>query len=292
MNPGISDASLGGGVSHAALFVQVWCGSLCFPPASWLPPCSWLGLELLGLEVYPVHVCMCVCVYVCVCVHVCVRACVHTCMCVHVCARVYVRVCVYVRVRACVHTCVCVHVCVHMCTCVHVCILCVHVCVRACLCVCVRVRACVYVRVCIRVCAHVCTCMSVRVHACLCMYVHVCVYVPLCSHIQSAWTVWEVQRGGGRLITLRFADSAQTWCLWGLQRCLLPPPQASVSVHPLFSSSSSDCQDRCPRAAPGLRCCVAGSSLVPQVGGNCQRHTCGAVSKPTLFYLIPPSSMC
>ena len=53
------------------------------------------------------HVCECVCVhlYVCMCVRVmCVRACMHVCMCVSVCA------------------CMCVHLCVCMCVCVCACV--------------------------------------------------------------------------------------------------------------------------------------------------------------------------
>ena len=48
------------------------------------------------------HVCVCVCVHVCVGV----------CVCVHVCVRVCVCVCAYVCVCACVRLCVCVCVCV------------------------------------------------------------------------------------------------------------------------------------------------------------------------------------
>jgi hypothetical protein len=74
------------------------------------------------------HVCMFVCLYMCVCfmgacLCACVRSRAHTCVCVCVCPCVFVCVCV------CVCVCLRAHVCV--CECVCVCV-CVRECVRGC----------------------------------------------------------------------------------------------------------------------------------------------------------------
>ena len=53
------------------------------------------------------YICVCLCVYVCVCMYVC------ACMCVHVC------VCMYVCVCMCVHVCVCILACVSVRMCVY-----------------------------------------------------------------------------------------------------------------------------------------------------------------------------
>ena len=96
------------------------------------------------------HVCVCVCVYACVCMRVCVCVCVYACVCV----------CVHV----CVYACVCVHVCVYACVCVCMCV-CMYVCMYMCVCVCVSARVCKYVRAC------VCICVCSRTHIFFCVYV-------------------------------------------------------------------------------------------------------------------------
>jgi hypothetical protein len=75
-----------------------------------------------------VHVYMCVHEYMCV--NVCGHACVW-CVCVHV----YMYVCVLV----CVHTCVCTHICMFVC---------VYICVCACICIYMKMCVCVCVCVC------------------------------------------------------------------------------------------------------------------------------------------------
>ena len=55
-----------------------------------------------------------VCVYICMCVCVCMYICMCVCVCTYVC--VYVCVCTYV----CVYVCVCTYVCVYVCVCMHV----------------------------------------------------------------------------------------------------------------------------------------------------------------------------
>ena len=49
--------------------------------------------------------------------------------------------------------------------------------------------------------------------ASLCVCVCVCVCVHLCAHVWHTWMMWEIQREGGKLIILKFVDSAQMWCL-------------------------------------------------------------------------------
>ena len=87
------------------------------------------------------HVCVCVCAYVCECVGLYVLVCV--CECMHACMYVYVWVCVCTYLCVCVCTWVCGSVCVSMCVWVHaymyvcVCVgLCVHLSVSVCVCVC------------------------------------------------------------------------------------------------------------------------------------------------------------
>ncbi len=86
----------------------------------------------------------------CMCMWVFVRVCVYVCICV--CACVYSGVCVYMLV--CVGMCMNVRICAYVCMCV-----CVHVCMRVYVCM----RVCVYVcmRVCIR--GRVCMCARSRV---------------------------------------------------------------------------------------------------------------------------------
>ena len=48
-----------------------------------------------------------------------------------------------------------------------------------------------------------------RASVCMC----VCVCVHLCAHVWHTWMMWEIQREGGKLIILKFVDSAQMWCL-------------------------------------------------------------------------------
>ena len=90
------------------------------------------------------HVCLCVCVNVCICVYACVWM--HVCMCVWMCTWM----CVYVCVNVCVW--ICVNVSVNVCN--------------------------VYVNLCVRVnaCVHVCVCVNV------CIYVWMCVCVNGCVH--------------------------------------------------------------------------------------------------------------
>ena len=66
------------------------------------------------VRVCVLHMCVCMCVFACVCLHVCVCICVFACVCLHVC------------VCMCVFACVCLHVCVCMCVCARM---------RACMCV-------------------------------------------------------------------------------------------------------------------------------------------------------------
>lgn len=84
--------------------------------------------------------CVCLRVYVCVCVRACVTL--HECLCV------CVSVCMIVRVRVCVGECVHVHACVYVCVCLRV---------LACVCMCVRMcdRWCACERVCLCVCVFV-----------------------------------------------------------------------------------------------------------------------------------------
>ena len=84
-------------------------GGSSTPPSTLTPPLAAIGAAAAANTVArPVHMCVCVCEYVCVhvCVCVCVRACVYMC------------VCECMRVCACVHVCVCVCACASMCVCV------------------------------------------------------------------------------------------------------------------------------------------------------------------------------
>ena len=102
-----------------------------------------------------------------VCVCVCVRVCVYSCVCVFVCAciRVCVCVCVCVFVCVCIRVCVCARVCVFVCVCVCV-FMCVYVYMCVCVCTCVYVYMCVCVRMCVyvRVYVFVCTCVCVHMY--------------------------------------------------------------------------------------------------------------------------------
>ena len=59
------------------------------------------------------HICMCVCTYICVYLYVCVCACVYACECVLYLCDVYVfthtRVCIFSCVRVCLRVCICVY---------------------------------------------------------------------------------------------------------------------------------------------------------------------------------------
>lgn len=130
----------------------------------------------------------------------------------------------------------------------------------------------------------------------MCMCVCVCVYARTCARMCS-YTAHEDGVGstaGGRRkadrsqgcgLALRVVDSAHTGvcrrCLSPRLRLLLLPDLSPQVQMPGLRSG--------PQAAPKLLCCVTGSSLFPQVGGGCQRPTCGAESKSALFYSIPPS---
>ena len=63
-------------------------------------------------------------VYVCICVYIYVYICV--CMCVYVCMYVCVCTCVYVCLYICVGVCVCIYLCVCLCVCICVCV-CVYI---------------------------------------------------------------------------------------------------------------------------------------------------------------------
>lgn len=121
-------------------------------------------------------------------------------------------------------------------------------------------------------------CLFVCLHTCACM----------CTHTQHSVGSMEREEGGSWPPDLR----------QGLGRCLLhttlqPPAPAQL----LSSSLSSDSCDALPQAAPGLwgwgAVMLQASISFPVVGGGNYRWLiCGAVSKPTLFYSFPSSSMC
>ena len=120
---------------------------------------------------------LCVCVYIYM--YVCMYTFVCVYICVYVCASVYVRMCVYMCV--CMYIYVCVYVCMYVC--VHI-----YVCVYICLSVCIYMYACVYsmcvymyVCVCAYVCVCMCVCIYVCVYMCVCVYMYVCVCV--CMYI-------------------------------------------------------------------------------------------------------------
>ena len=115
-------------------------------------------LYAAALSVSDAVVCVCVHVFVNMCMHVVLYSCVRLCICVHIVECVGEGVCLWcdmmqyllrlLRVSAvsvpdavmcacvCVCVCVCMGVCVCMCVCVYVC-MCVCMCVHACICVCV-----------------------------------------------------------------------------------------------------------------------------------------------------------
>jgi len=91
--------------------------------------------NLLRDSLWPLRMCvcvfvfLCVCARVCVCVRVCTRVCVCVCACVRVCMCVCMRMCPYTSMYEYIHVkiwmCVCVCVCVRACVFVFVCNLCV-----------------------------------------------------------------------------------------------------------------------------------------------------------------------
>ena len=148
-------------------------------------------------------VCVCVCMFTCVCavcvcaVCVCARVCV-LCVCPHVC----VCVCVCCACVCCAYVCVCMCV---LCVCACVCAVCV------CLCVCV---CCVCVHTCVCVCC-VCVCVCV----CVCMYA-LCVnerLLQLCvwggeSTLECVWVDERNRKSEGVLVptyTTAFAPGLQ-----------------------------------------------------------------------------------
>ena len=103
--------------------LTMWCVECLFPAV------------LIGTRVYP-----CIAVSgLCVCMFVYIYVCMDVCVCVYVCT--YVCLCV------CMYGCVCVHVCVCACVCVCVC-MCMWVWVYACVCECLLVCVCVCLRMC------------------------------------------------------------------------------------------------------------------------------------------------
>lgn len=104
------------------------------------------------------HVRVCMCIHVCICMHPYIQPCVRVCLCVraHVYPHVHMRVpvCIPVRPSVCVHASPC------MCASVRT-----HVCVRVCL----HARVCVYGHVrCMHVCVYPCVCTRVHTHARVC----------------------------------------------------------------------------------------------------------------------------
>ena len=63
-----------------------------------------------------IHVCVYICMCVCVCMYICMCVCMYICMCVCVC--MYICMCVCVCIYICMCVCVCMYVC--MCVCMHV----------------------------------------------------------------------------------------------------------------------------------------------------------------------------
>jgi len=142
----------------------------------------------------PVHVCLCVYVYMYI----------RTCMCVdiYMCMCTYICMCIYVR------ECVCVCVCVRGCVCVCVG---VYICVLVCVCVCIHMYICIYTLIYIYTCIHtyiyvyitgarrttrldrllhtamlplntyIFTCIYMCVH--IYMYIHTCIYIYICVNI-------------------------------------------------------------------------------------------------------------
>ena len=157
-----------------------------------------------------------------VCPHVCVRMCLHVCVCLHVsiyftlcactlsrgfaellCYALYACMCECLRVWVCIYVYVCiymylcngyihVYMYVSMCMCVCVCVM------DTCLHVCIFVYVCVYTHVCtlIRALTCLCVCLSVYTYVHHCGSVCTCVSLPVCDctwkhRLKMMWTNWK-----------------------------------------------------------------------------------------------------
>lgn len=138
-----------------------------------------------------VNVCLCLCVFVCVCVYLCMLACVCVCWCgyegyywglyLYV-SDIYIFKCVLITCVL-VHLCVCVgFVYLLMCLCLFLCI--VFVCLS--ISVCIRVGICVRLSFCVCFCV-LCLCFYIFVLVCACLWLFVFpwsfVYVTMCVHV-------------------------------------------------------------------------------------------------------------
>ena len=100
-----------------------------------------------------IHVCMCICVHVFI--YMCVS-------CIHV-------VCMYVYM--CVYICGCPCICMRVCICIYVCLL--HICIYTHMYIYIYISIHVCMCICIHVCMYICICMHV-VNVCVCVHVCVC----------------------------------------------------------------------------------------------------------------------
>jgi hypothetical protein len=126
------------------------------PKTVFMPECF---VSVLTHYHKPDRICMCECMYVCMCI---------MCVCMYVC------VCMY---YVCIHVCMCVfmyiYVCVYVCMCVY--ILCVYVYVSISMCVYVFVYIlCMYVCICVYICICMCVCMYVRTYVYMYRLIRVC----------------------------------------------------------------------------------------------------------------------
>ena len=147
------------------------------------------------------HVCIWLCIFICMRTDMCVRKCVRVRIHAHVHADsyVYVYVCAYAAVSVHVS-----HVyCMCMCTC-----MCVFICIVICMCICIcgwmRMRA--RVCVCVRVCMCMCACMRIE-------YSYMCV----CAHALEYTHVYLYEHVGARLcapvyVCIRWISTCKRLC--------------------------------------------------------------------------------
>ena len=184
-------------------------------------------------------VCVCVHVWVPVCVCVCVCACVWVpvSVCACVCVRVWVPVCVRVWVPVCVCACACL-----------------------CGCLCARVRACVCACVCACVGACVCVCVRVWVPVCVCARVRVCV----CARVRAC-------------VQVRRTSCGCTTCLgWGTRSCTTTLRWRRGWAGPRWGTWRDVCTTKSVRRGKQYGLCNTGMSSAAHQPVQCPFHACSA----------------